>query len=96
MNATRSKETPIGGCLERLVRHPVYVLTIILVIQPINGMILHDRPLAGLVLIAMQVIWAVKIAIAAEVPNESHHWRRASDVKYETAAQSRRPVHVLC
>jgi hypothetical protein len=28
-------------------------------------------------------------------PNESHHWRRASDVRYETAAQSRRPVHVL-
>jgi hypothetical protein len=25
---------------------------------------------------------------------ESHHWRRASDLEYETAAQSRRPVHV--
>src|ERR1041385_4068104 len=27
--------------------------------------------------------------------NESHHWRRTSDVKYKTAAQSRRPVDVL-
>lgn len=30
------------------------------------------------------------------MPNESHHWRRASDVQYETQALSRRPVHVPC
>jgi len=33
---------------------------------------------------------------SALMSNESHHWRRASDVKYETEAQTRRPVHVPC
>jgi hypothetical protein len=27
-------------------------------------------------------------------PNESHHWRRACDSRYETETESRRPVHV--
>ena len=29
-----------------------------------------------------------------ESPNDAHHWRRASGVRYETESESRRPVHV--
>jgi hypothetical protein len=70
-NPTPESPTAQRGthCVQRLVRHPLYVLAVILVIQPLNGVIMHDRPWVGLGLIAMQVIWAITIAIAARLPN---------------------------
>jgi hypothetical protein len=38
---------------------------------------------------------AVKMAMRIMWPKASRYWRRASDVKYETPAQSRRPVNVF-
>ena len=51
--------------LERLVVHPAYVLSIILAIQPINGVIVARGPVwLGIALIAMQVPWAIRVAFA--------------------------------
>jgi hypothetical protein len=37
-----------------------------------------------------------RFIIRAVKPNVAHHWRRASDVQYETGMESRRPVHAHC
>ena len=49
--------------LERLVMHPAYILLVLLVVQPINGMLIERGHVAmGVVLIALQVPLAMRIA----------------------------------
>lgn len=56
-----SKETAQPGSLHRLVRHPAYVLTVIFVVMPIIGSFMErGQVLLGLVLMAMQLPWAIQ------------------------------------
>lgn len=49
--------------LQRLVRHPAYVLTVIFVAMPINGAIMESGQVwLGLVLITMHLPWAIQRA----------------------------------
>jgi hypothetical protein len=49
--------------IQRLIVHPAYVLSVILVIQPMNGVLIaHGQVALGLVLIACQIPWAIRIA----------------------------------
>jgi len=49
--------------VQDLVMHPAYILVVLLVIQPINGALIGRGEVAiGLVFIAMQVPWAIRIA----------------------------------
>jgi hypothetical protein len=49
--------------VEDLVVHPAYILAVLLVIQPINGVLIgRGQVVLGIALIAMQVPWAIRIA----------------------------------
>ena len=54
-------ESATAGCVQRVVRHPAYVLTVIFVVMPINGAIMERGQVwLGLVLVAMQLPWAIQ------------------------------------
>ena len=49
--------------IKRLFVHPAYILAVLLVIQPINGALIGSgQVVLGMVLIAIQVPWAIYIA----------------------------------
>ena len=54
-------ESANAGSLERMVRHPAYVLTVIFVVMPMSGAIMERGQVwLGLVLMAMQLPWAIQ------------------------------------
>ena len=63
MENTETIERKSGAAVlvQRVVRHPAYVLTVIFVVMPMNGAIMaRGQVWLGLVLMAMQLPWAIQ------------------------------------